>query len=201
MTNRQHILVDMDGVLCDWSGLFEARLLEHYPHLDFPFLRENKTWDMGRGVDDPGREAINAIKALKGFYWDLAPIPGGKEALEEMVAMGYDVSICTSPWVPNETCASDKLNWLEHHIGKGWGDRAIITGDKTVVRGDFLIDDRPEIKGIYPPEWEHLVFDATYNRGITDGRRRMNNWSEWKDLIVWNGSSESEASSLLGKTL
>lgn len=194
-----HILVDMDGVLADWSGLFERRLVENYPHLDFPFLRENTTWDMGRGVDDEGRLAIDATKALSGFYMDLEPIPGGKEALEAMVAAGHDVSICTSPWVPNETCASDKLNWLEKNIGKGWGDKAIITGDKTAVMGDFLIDDRPDIRGLYAPVWEHIVFDAPYNRNVTD-RRRMTNWSEWKDLINWEDSLGSVANLLRAKT-
>lgn len=179
---KPHILVDMDGVLCDWSSLFATRLTENYPHLDFPFLRENLTWDMGRGVDDEGRVAINETKALPGFYWDLEPIAGGAEALNAMLDSGYEVSICTSPWVPNPTCASDKLNWLEHHIGKGWGDRAIIAGDKTTVRGDFLIDDRPEIVGKYDPLWEHIIFDAPYNKNITD-RRRMAEWSQWEDFI------------------
>ena len=39
--------------------------------------------------------------------------------------------------------------WIEEHLGEDWLDKIIITKDKTVVNGHVLIDDRPNIKGIY----------------------------------------------------
>ncbi len=184
-----HVLVDMDGVLADWTGLFNERISSLYPHLDFPFLKDNSSWEMATGATPEMLEAINLVKEMPGFYADLKPIEGGRAALEAMLAQGFDVSICTSPWIQNPTCASDKLAWLDRHIGHGWADRAIITKDKTTVRGDFLIDDKPDIKGIYRPEWEHIVFDAPYNKHLPTTSRRISVWEEWHD-VIWGAISE-----------
>jgi len=98
-----------------------------------------------------------------------------------MVKAGHDVRIVTSPWVSNPTCASDKLNWVVKHYGSHWGPRVIITADKTLVRGDILIDDKPEIHGAAEPEWEHVIFDQPYNRDID--KKRITDWSIW-DLEI-----------------
>lgn len=189
MNYRGHLLVDMDGVIADWNALFAERIREMYPHIDFPFLKENHSWDMSHGLDAEGKAAIKSIMALSGFYADLKPIPGAAEALNEMLDENYKVSICTSPFTENMTCASDKLMWLNRDIGKGWADRAIITYDKTAVRGDVLFDDRPDITGLYVPEWEHILFDAPYNKSINDGRRRMTDWSQWREFVACRDDS------------
>ena len=38
--------------------------------------------------------------------------------------------------------------------------------DKTLVRGDVLIDDKPHVTGSNAPTWQHLLYDAPYNRDI-----------------------------------
>ncbi|MCT7149596.1 hypothetical protein M1196_23400, partial [Salmonella enterica subsp. enterica serovar Oranienburg] len=62
----------------------------------------------------------------------------------------------------------------------------IITTDKTLVRGDILIDDKPVISGELPEystgtnharSWEHVIFDQSYNRHITN-RRRILDWGD-----------------------
>jgi hypothetical protein len=40
----------------------------------------------------------------------------------------------------------------------------ILTRDKTLVRGDVLVDDKPEIGGLATPHWRHLLYDQPYNR-------------------------------------
>ena len=177
------VLVDMDGVLCEWTGLFNKRVVEYAPHIDFPFLHDNSSWDMKAGLDKEGRDAVQTILTQSGFYADLEPIPGAIEALRAMKKEGHTIFIVTSPFSGNPTCASDKLDWLERHVGKGWGNRAIITSDKTAVRGDILLDDKPYITGHFEPTWEHVLFHAPYNRTISDGRRRMTDWSQWREII------------------
>ena len=98
-----------------------------------------------------------------------------------MVAAGPSVNICTTPWLPNPTCAQDKLDWLNKHLGAGWSSRAVITTDKTRIRGDIIIDDKPEIHGEFEPEWEHVLFDQPYN--VTVEKRRICDWSEWAEII------------------
>lgn len=52
-----------------------------------------------------------------------------------------------------------------------WLTRLIITSDKTKIRGDLLIDDKPYITGSEYPAWEHVLFTAPYNSELpVDGR-------------------------------
>lgn len=176
-------LIDQDGVLADWNAKFEQRIVEFAPHIDFPFLKDNANWDMSVGLDAEGRAAIETVMSMPGFYADIDPFPGVSQALNEMGAAGHTVFICTSPYISNPTCASDKLAWLDQHIGRGWAKRAIITSDKTIVHGDILIDDRPDITGDVTPSWEHVIFTAPYNRQVKDARRRLNTLANWKDLL------------------
>lgn len=177
-----HLGVDQDEVLYHWNEGFQAEAVERYPHIEFPFLKENKSWDLTHGLDIEGVKAVEALKNLPGFYYNLRPIDGAKEALEEMEAEGIHISIITAPTVSNPTCASDKHNSLARDFGHRWAKRTVITDDKTVVMADFLIDDRPDIRGYYQPVWQHIVFDQPYNQHVTN-RFRMLDWSEWRVVL------------------
>jgi len=113
----------------------------------------------------------------KGFYRDL-PLPGAVEAVTDPLAEGFDVYICTSPLVQYQNCALEKYEWVEEHLGSEFTKRVILTRDKTLVRGDVLIDDKPVIGGISTPQWRHVLFDRPYNRSIPGPRMHWDNWRE-----------------------
>ena len=78
----------------------------------------------------------------------------------EMVAAGIDVRLCSSPLSSSPCCVMEKVEWAVAHLGKSWVDRIILTRDKTLVRGDILLDDAPQAKGSsLEPVWEHVYFD------------------------------------------
>jgi len=196
-----HILVDQDGVIADWSGTYDAFLDEHYPDLPIPRTIEQRGFDLTAGLNDECRAAVTFVMEHPEFYVRLEPIAGAVDALHGLVDAGHHVSIVTSPWVSNPRCASAKLDWLERHIGPGWARRAVITADKTVVRGDVLIDDKPVVSGNWTPTWRHILFDAPYNRGDdarpSTARVRMTGWGRWRDALgpdgVVNGALERVA--------
>ena len=68
----------------------------------------------------------------------------------------------------------------EEHLGFDWTARVMLTKDKTLVRGDILIDDKPEISGSLSPVWQHWLYDAPYNRHINTPRR-----IRWQDPASW----------------
>merc|ERR1712048_684490 len=81
----------------------------------------------------------------------------------------------------------------------GWLKRLILTCDKTTVRGDFLIDDKPSICGSQQPLWTQIIFDAPYNRDVGLGcRRRLHLWDDVEAVLFDEFSasmdSETEAS-------
>lgn len=175
------ILIDMDGVIANWGKHWDHILDTHWPEARVPRHAQQRTFNLKEGLDAYDCDVVDMVMNHAGFYRDLEPIEGAPEALNKMVDMGYVVRVCTSPWISNETCASDKLAWLEKHIGAGWAARAIITSDKTSVRGDLLIDDKPKIKGEMTPEWEHILFDQPYNQG--ESQRRIKSWAEWEHVL------------------
>lgn len=63
-------------------------------------------------------------------------------------------------------CAAEKYAWVRQHFGPEWLNRMILTVDKTTVRGDVLIDDKPKIVGVQHPTWRHLLFNAPYNQTV-----------------------------------
>ena len=176
-----HILVDMDGVIADWGKQWDHVLNTMWPESRLPRHREQRTFDLKAGMDDYDRDVVDLVMNHPGFYRELSPIDGAVEALLTMVDDGHTVNVCTSPWLTNRTCLQDKVDWLETHVGVGWSKRAVVTSDKTVVHGDLLIDDKPEIVGALTPSWEHVVFDQPYNQHVT--RRRLSDWSQWRSIL------------------
>ena len=106
---------------------------------------------------------------------------GGKEALTEMKEKGHIVFLCTSPLTEYTNCILEKYQWVDEHLGFDWTKKIIITKDKTLVRGDYLIDDNPNPKGALAPAWEHIIYDFPYNREIKDKRRLT--WENWKEVL------------------
>lgn len=174
------VLVDMDGVMCKWQDMYDALLRKHYPHIPvFPFDQVTRFKTQSFYADEY-RAEIAEMMNMPGFYRDLEPMDGSVQALHTMKEAGIDVFLCTAPYVTHKTCASEKMEWVEQHLGSAWLNRTIITSDKTLVRGDVLIDDKPNIKGAMTPTWKHIVFDAPYNRGIEP---RLDDWNEWHSVL------------------
>jgi len=51
-----------------------------------------------------------------------------------------------------------------------------------MIRGDVLLDDKPELDGLLVPEWEHWVFAAPYNERVVDKRR-----ATWDQFLPYLG--------------
>lgn len=180
------LLIDMDGTAFEWNVPFNRELVTRYPHIDFPHTRNNVNWDMTTGLDDEGKAAIEAILELPGFYRGLIPIPGAVQAVQEMEADGHEVFFCTSPYDTNPTCSDDKRWTVGEFFGPKYRKRVILTNDKTLVRGDFLYDDKPEMHGAMTPEWEQIVFSQPYNQKV-EGLLRIDSWADWRKPLEQAG--------------
>jgi 5'-nucleotidase len=179
MTMR--ILVDMDGVLSDFDGEFLKRWRERYPDKFYVPIEERTTFYVKEQYPNELKPLVSEIVGEPGFFRNMMPIHGGIEALAEMDNLGHEVFICTSPLSRYQNCVLEKFVWVEKHLGSNWVNRIILTKDKTLVKGDYLIDDKPEIKGMEnTPSWEHIIYDRPYNRGIN--KRRIT-WENWKAVL------------------
>ena len=188
------ILSDMDSVVADWDTGYDNLLDSLGSRASrLPRRNDRQVFNLHDGLGPRQSGIVRRVMDTPGFYADLPLIEGAAEALNGMLAAGHDVMLCSSPWLSNPTCASDKYDWAERMLGLGWGDRVILTKDKTLVRGDILIDDKPAVKGRLAPTWRHILFDAPYNRTVTN-LTRLSRWSDW-EVTLWEESLASEESS------
>ena len=183
---KRRVLVDMDGVLVDWDRGFLDAWGDRSPV-------DRSDYYMERCVPAACHEAAEKLFCSKGFFRNLPPMEGGIAALREMVASGFDVSICTSPIIQSRYCAQEKWEWVREHLGDAFLPRLILTCDKTAVMGDVLIDDKPKVTGKSIPSWSHIIFDAPYNRQeVADGRVRMMNWASWQSALEEAATNEAD---------
>ncbi len=186
------LLVDMDAVIAHWGAEYDRMLdLAGAAGAAIPRTENQEHWNLHTGRTEIEQGIIRLIMQEPGFYRRLEPIPGAKQALKAALKAGHDVRIVSSPFISNPTCASDKLDWIVRHYGSHWASRVVLTSDKTVVHGDILVDDKPEITGSMEPTWTHVLFgDYAYNRAATGPR--ITEWSpETLDKLIYGYGSQS----------
>lgn len=176
------ILVDMDGVIAGWGDEWDRHAAEKL-HLGLSLTKDQTDFNLRKGLTEAGVAAVQAIMDRPDFYRVLKPIAGAREALNRMVAEGHEVYIVTAPWDTNPTCADDKRAWVAKHIGPEWLERVVITKDKSIVMGDILIDDRPDIFNGHRATWRQIFFTQPYN--AKRGGPRIDNWTDgtWLDVV------------------
>lgn len=177
------ILVDMDGVLADFDLHACAELERIHPEVVQVPLEERREFYLKDDYPDD-RDKIIAITSKQGFFANLTMIPGAYAGMLKLVGLGHDVRICTAPLTENDYCVHEKYHWVRKNM-PAFQSKLIITKDKTLVRGDILIDDKPEITGAMNPLWLHVVYDQPYNRHV-DGRPRMS-WHNTHELLALLG--------------
>lgn len=134
------LYIDMDNVLVDFkSGI--ARLTE------------------GQQEEYEGD-----LDEVPGIFSLMEPMPGAIEAFKQL-ADKYDTYILsTAPW-ENPSAWSDKLIWVKKYLGSPAYKRLILSHNKNLNAGDFLIDDR-DANGADKFKGEHIWF----------GKERFPDW-------------------------
>jgi len=182
--NPKIILTDLDGPLADFEGEFLRRWRDKYPDEFFIPFEERRSFFFNDEYPEHLRKQAADVLEEPGFFAALAPVTSGLEAVKSMVELGHKVVICTSDIYMNKSGLADKRAWVEKHLGVPLAKGMIFTRDKTLVRGDYLIDDKPEITGALQPAWKHVVFDQPFNRNTSHELRISMDWSNWEDVII-----------------
>lgn len=108
-------------------------------------------------------------QAQWGFFLELEPLPGAIESVNRLAEIGNEVFFLSRPSAKNYNCYSEKAYWIAKHFGPDWVDKLILACDKSLLKGDFLIDDQggfgqEEFEGEWIrfgtekiPDWETLM--------------------------------------------
>ena len=116
-SNKQILYIDMDGTLVNFQSGIDA-------------------------LDDLTRsEYEGRYDEVPGIFSKMKPMPNAIAAFN-ILCSRYDTYILsTAPW-SNHTAWSDKLNWVKNNLGALATKRLILSHNKHLNMGDYLIDDR-----------------------------------------------------------
>jgi len=185
------ILLDQDGVLADFEHAFLDAWRAKYPDVAPVEYEDRKSFHILDDYPPELRAKAEVIYTAPGFIRNLPPVPGAIEAFRELMALGADVRICSSPLRQYENNVAEKFQWVERYLGREATERIVLTRDKTLVQGNLLIDDRPRIEGaVARPTWRHIVYDAPYNRRVDDKPRIT--WGNWRNGLAGEFYSADE---------
>ncbi len=121
------------------------------------------------GIDKLSNEEKILYKGLEKnvphIFSTMEPMPGAIEAFQ-FLSSKYDTYILsTAPW-NNETALGDKVAWAKKFLGDKIYKRLILSHNKHLNDGHFLIDDRPDKNGAEKFKGELIHF----------GSERFPNW-------------------------
>jgi 5'(3')-deoxyribonucleotidase len=140
----RRIYVDMDDTLCDFITPFKS-----------------------------GEYKEKYPQSKIGFFFDLEPIDGAIEGMNTLMTK-YDVWILTRPSIKNTNCYTEKAEWIKKYFGEDMLFKLILCPDKSLVKGDFLIDDDHR-HGQTEFEGEHIHFGKD---------EKFMNWSQVVDYLM-----------------
>lgn len=136
--DKKIVYIDMDGVLVD---------LVNCVHETYAHALGGDDFDIGKLVD----------QHVDCFY-SADPIEGAVEAFNQLYKdPRFDVYILsTAPWA-NVQAWTAKRVWVEKNLGEAANRRLILTHNKQLMIGDYLIDDRDN-NGAAEFKGEHIKF-------------------------------------------
>ena len=132
LKNKKILYVDMDNVLVDFQSGIDS-------------------------ITEAERESFkNDLDDVPGIFSKMKPVDGAIEAYLKLTKHFEVYILSTGPW-KNPSAWSDKLLWVKKYLGQSAHKRLILSHNKQLNMGDFLVDDRTangagEFKG------EHIHF-------------------------------------------
>lgn len=171
------IFVDMDEVLADTYYAHIERYNEDFD--ERLTLEECMGYEMWQCVPEDRQGSVRKHAWTEGFFRDLAPVRDSQRVLKEL-ASKYEVYIASAAMeFPNSL--REKSDWLDVYFPFISWQQRILCGDKHILRGDVLIDDRSYNLEYF--EGRSLLFTAPHNIHTT-GFERVNNWQEIADKLL-----------------
>lgn len=146
--DRKIIYVDMDDTLCDYRSSFELSK-QQFPTIEFP-------------------------QSTLGFFSELAPLPYAIETFHWLSnQIEFVVFILSAPSVFNAHSYIEKRLWVEKHLGFEAVSRLIISPNKGLNKGHYLIDDAAQGRG-------QEFFDGEF---VHFGVAPFKNWLDIKEYF------------------
>lgn len=175
--NKKGIIgVDQDDVLAELL----PKWIDTYNKLygDKLCVDDIKTWNIHQYVKPCCGEKIYDILSFHKFYRDLKVVLHSQEVLKEL-SEDYDIYIITDAMASRMSFKA-KFDWLQENFPFISKSHYIFTGDKSIFKGDYLIDDG--VHNLEKFSGKGLLFTQPHNEKC-DKFERFNNWLEIGDYF------------------
>jgi 5'(3')-deoxyribonucleotidase len=175
---KLNILLDMDGVLCDFlSGAIEVLNRDYNKDYDInQYASEFGMWATYDYYGISEKEFWNSINETPDFWYNLKPLPWAGQLYSMLQEIG-EVTIITSPSL-DPSCAMQKLRWLKRHLDIN-SNQVFIGSRKYLMAGNgLLIDDfQSNVEKFKIAGGEAILIPSNWNTtGLT--------WEKVKNTIL-----------------
>ncbi len=109
-------------------------------------------------TEEEKEEYKGRLDEVPGIFGTMEPYPGAIDAYHKL-AEKYDTYILSTASWENPSASSDKNIWVKKHLGDVARKRLILSHNKNLNRGHYLIDDRTA-NGAGQFEGEHIHFQT-----------------------------------------
>ena len=169
------ILVDMDDVLEQLVAGWVALLNERYG-TDTKY-EDVACWDISTAFPTLTEEQVYAVEVEEALWDYVKPMPGADKVLRKLIRDGHEIYIVTATKYQTlrkkmETVLFPNFPYIDwHHV--------IVTYNKSMIRGDILIDDGPH--NFSGGSFRKILFTRSHNKSFdadSVGAVRADSWDE-----------------------
>ncbi|PJB13562.1 MAG: 5'(3')-deoxyribonucleotidase [Flavobacteriales bacterium CG_4_9_14_3_um_filter_40_17] len=171
------LFVDMDEVIADTYGAHIDRYNKDYQeNLTREFCMGHEVWQC---VPENRQQSIQNHPTLEGFFSALKPMKDSQSVMKEL-SLKYEVYIASAA-MEHPKSLIEKYQWIDEHFPFIHWKKRILCGDKHILSGDILIDDR--VFNLEPFQGRSLMFTSPHNIH-EEGFERVNNWMEIAEKLL-----------------
>jgi 5'(3')-deoxyribonucleotidase len=177
MPEKKKLFLDMDDVMSDTG----QAILDLYN----PYFKTNHTVAGIKSSTLWEEEILDNYLTIRdglhnpGFFLNLKVMDGAVDIVRELNKK-YNVYVASAAMeFPNSL--KEKHDWLNLHFPFIHWKNMILCGDKSILKGDILIDDH--LKNLSVFDGQTLLFDSMHNQK-TIGHQRVKSWSEVADILL-----------------
>lgn len=152
--------MDMDDVMADATGQF---LVHYKQEFGVEITRESLHHkEELQGFPEQHHQAVYEFTFRENFFRTMAVKPGCQRVMQRLHE-NHEVFIVSSAMeFPNSL--GEKLSWLKEHFPFLHWKQFVFCGKKSIVHGDYMIDDLPHnLEGF---NGEKLLFTAPHNMQV-----------------------------------
>jgi 5'(3')-deoxyribonucleotidase len=178
----KYLLLDVDGPVADFVG----GVLKHTKK---PVVFKEGEWDLMKMLDPEDRERLRGHYLKDTTFWENLPVVDGAIEGVGLLEIRYHIVWVTSPWFSCYGWESARRYWLNKHFHMDKkGHSYIPTSAKKLIRGDVMVDDKPENLN----QWllaskDHnraMLFDTPYNRHCKDRFIARVTWKNLPEILL-----------------